>query len=41
MIRYAVWWLMDHICADWNGHAFFCWNEPRWINRIWGWSLPD
>jgi len=36
-LRHVVWWLMDHICA-WSGHRFRCWNEPRWVNRLWWWA---
>ena len=38
-MRRIVFWVMDHVCGEWNGHAFMCWNRPRWVNRIWHWAI--
>lgn len=38
-MRNLVFWVMDHVCGDWNGHAFECWNRPRWVNRLWFWAV--
>lgn len=35
--RYLA-WLMDEACERTN-HALLCYNEPRWVNRVWFWAL--
>lgn len=30
--------LMLYAC-EWSGHAFECYNRPRWANRLLAWSM--
>lgn len=37
VMRYALFLFMDKAC-EYSGHRLFCYNRPRWINRLWAWA---
>lgn len=35
--RWLLFVVMDRAC-EWSGHRLRCYNEPRWINRLFAWA---